>query len=458
MNAHKLTPSIFHETKALIKLGLPLGIAMLGNLLIGLIDTAVVGHYSNHAIAGVSLGNSIFFGILILAMGTLEGLDPLINHRIGNGQKNEAGFFFLQGLWFSLFFGLIVSIVMISALAVLSLTSIDAHIQFEATQYVLARMPSIIPFLLIMTIRSFVQAHHITKPVLIAMIASNILNLPLSIVLVFGDSILIKHGLPSIGLPALSAAGAGWASSIAVIVQFFIFVFWLRHDSKLIFDYSVWKPKWNYLKQIIQMGIGIGTQRFFEWGLFSISSIITAYLGTTTIAAHQIAIMLSAIPFMIGMGLSMALSIRVGQAIGQKHMAKARLIGFIGIALSAIISIGCGLIIVLFSQTLMRIFTTSPDVMAILYSLLIIIALFQIADIVQTVCYGALKGLADTRWPMVQHLISIYAIGIPAALILAFYFDLEIYGIWIGKSIGLSAVMILFIYRFHVKTMPISDK
>ncbi len=211
--------SVSQEATDLTRLAVPLALGHLGTHLMGVVDTAVIGRFSETALAAVGLGNSIYFAIGVLGMGVLLGLDPIISQAVGASEDAEAHTTFWQGLWLALILSLPIILLIEGSTWLLHLTPIEEDVVRLATEYIDARILSVVPFFVFLGARSFLQSYDVTRPFVIAVVLANIINLPLNIVLVFGDVVLIELGLEAMGIPAFGVRGAGWATFFAATVQ-----------------------------------------------------------------------------------------------------------------------------------------------------------------------------------------------------------------------------------------------
>jgi MATE family multidrug resistance protein len=282
-----------------------------------------------------------------------------------------------------------------------------------------------------------------------------IITLIANLVNVFANWLLIYGNL---GFPALGLNGAGWATFasrafMALALMGFVMnnKFFKRYDVSFHFK----SINWPVIKKILSLGLPSGIQYFFEVGAFAFAVVMVGWLGTAQLAAHQIAINLASISFMAVLGISVAGSIRVGNAVGMKDIAETRRAGFTASLLGASIMFGAGVIFILFRNFLPTLYVNDEVVISYASSLLVIAALFQISDGTQAVGIGILRGLTDVKIPTAITFIAYWIVGLPVGYLLGFTFKLGVQGVWIGLLLGLTTSAILLTLRFNSRSKHI---
>jgi len=277
---------------------------------------------------------------------------------------------------------------------------------------------------------------------------ANIVNAFTNWLLIFGNW----------GFPALGLDGAGWAtfaSRIFMALALMIFVMNNKFFKQYDVSFHFRSINWPVIKKILSLGLPSGIQYFFEVGAFSFAVIMVGWLGTKQLAAHQIAINLASISFMAVLGISVAGSIRVGNAVGRKDIAETRRAGFTASLLGASIMLFAGIIFILFRNYLPTLYVNDEVVISYASSLLIIAALFQISDGTQAVGIGILRGLTDVKIPTAITFIAYWIVGLPVGYLLGFNFGMGVQGVWIGLLLGLTTSAILLTLRFNVRSKQI---
>ncbi len=435
------------EGRALVRLSVPLAFAHFGQTLLGAVDTAVVGRLGELPLGAAGLGNSLFFTVTVLGMGVMLGLDPLVAQAVGAGDDARARRALTQGVWLALLVGtpLMAGIVWLAAyLEAFGIASDSASL---VRLYVVARVPSLIPFLVFVALRSYLQATGGTRPVVVSVIVANIVNVPLSILLVFGDSALTAVGLPQLGVPALGVAGAAWASTGCTVVQMLVLAEGVRRGSSRL-RLSDWKVQRAPMATALSIGTPIGLQLLAEFGVFALVNVAMGNLDATSLAAHQVALTLASATFMIPVGIGAATSVRVGHAVGRRDEAGTRRAGFAGLALGIGFMLVSATTFLTLPRLLAHLITTDEVVVEAAVGLLAVAAVFQVSDGAQAVLAGALRGAGDTRFTLIANVAGHYLVGLPLGLVLTFTLSMGAPGLWWGLSAGLSAVALCLIWRF----------
>lgn len=443
------------ELRSLLLLAAPLSAGFLGDQLLGAVDTAVVGRLGALEVGAVGLGNSVLFSISIFGIGLMLGLDPLLSQAIGAKEEASARQLFWQGVWISLLVSAPLALTVLLAGHLLESFGINPASAHQARLYIYARLPSIIPIMMFCGARSYLQAKDITRPIVTATVWANLVNLPLSWLLVFGDGALAQLDLPEVGLPALGVVGAGIVSTICALVKLLIVVIAVHGTS---FGQKPLSRRFSLsmARQSTQVGSPIGAQLVAEVGVFGAVAVLVGGIDVNSLAGHQIAITWASMAFMLPLGIGAATSVRVGQAIGRQDAAGTRRAGILGIMSGGAIMMLSGITFTLCPGLLASVLSDQPEVVAAAIPLLRVAAVFQISDGVQAVAAGALRGAGDTRWPLWVNLVGHYLIGLPVAVSLAFGLGLGAIGLWWGLSAGLTATAILLTSRFlRISSQPI---
>ncbi|MDQ3301119.1 MAG: MATE family efflux transporter [Myxococcota bacterium] len=425
------------EVRAQIALAIPLAAQQLGFQLMGTVDAALLGHYSDTALAAAGVGNNLLFAVIAVGLGIVMGLDTVIPQAIGAGRLDDARRAMGAGLRLAILVGLAaMAAVMLSPLVLLA-TDVEPEVAREARIYVHLRAVGVVPFLMSIALRSYLAARSTTRPLVIAVIGANIVNALLDVVLIFGVS--------SIGLPPLGVVGAAIAT---VLVQLVVLAVYFAAVRSL--DGGAPRPPSTRadLREIVRYGGPVGGQLFLEIGIFGVATVLAAHLGTRSAGAHSIALNLSSFTFSLALGIGAATSVRVGHAIGAGDVALARRRGVIGLTLGLAGMAGFAASFVIAPAMLASIFTDDDAIVIATVPLLQIAALFQLSDGAQAIAAGALRGLGDTRATFVGNLIGHYAIGLPIALGLAFGAGMGAPGLWWGLSAGLTVTALYLSARF----------
>jgi MATE family multidrug resistance protein len=432
------------EIRDTAQLAWPLVVGFAGNQLLGLVDTAMLGRLGAVELAGSAVGNALFFTVSVVAMGCIQGMDPLASQAVGAGEGARAQAAFHAARRLAVLATLPVVVVSLLVLELLGPLGVDEATSAAAGDYVLGRAVGALPFLGFVTYRGMLQARGTTRPILVGTVLANVVNVVANGLLIFGDAALHRVGLPGLGLPALGILGAALASSLASVVQLAVLAHALHRLPPLEGegDTSVG------IRDVLRVGTPIGITLLAEVGAFALVGVLAARIGPEAGAGHQVAINLASFTFIVTMGLANATSVRVGQAVGRNDGPGARLGGLVGFGMAAAFMLTTALVFTLFALPLARILSDRPEVLAAAVPLVHVAAFFQLFDGVQVVGAGALRGLGDTRFTQYANLVGYYVVGLPLAMLLAFMVGWGAVGLWWGLSAGLVVVSVALLARF----------
>jgi multidrug resistance protein, MATE family len=422
------------------KLSMPIIIGQIGIVLMGVADIVMIGKLDATNLAAAGLANSVYFLITILGIGTLTAISPLVAKAKGAGHVNDAALLFRQGLWASLVLSVFIGLVLIVLTVNLEWFGQEQIVTDLTKSYLHVLNGGTLFMLLFMGAKQFSDGLSITKPSAIITIIGLIVNVFFNWVLIFG-----KLGFDPYGLE-----GAGYATSITrVLMAVAMLVYVLRSPL-----YKHWlhvKEKSEGIKlfkQIFVVGLPSGMQYFFEVGAFASAAIMIGWFGKEQLAAHQIAINLASVTYMIATGISAGGSIAVGDAWGRKNKTDLMLSGRAALIMSVLFMGVTAILFALFNHFFVGLYIDNIYVGGMAANLLLIAALFQLSDGIQCVSLGVLRGIADTKVPTLITIIAYWVIGIPIGWVLAKYFDLTLYGIWFGLSLGLTFSAVMLTLRF----------
>lgn len=414
------------ELLATVRLGAPLVLAELGWMAMGLVDTAFVGHVSAEALAGVSLGAILFYGIAGCSGGLLLGMDTLVSRAFGAGECEEYRAWLWNGIWLAA--GLVPVVMACVALLepVLVATGIAPSVLRTARPYVRALNWSTPPLFLYFALRRYLQAIHVVRPVMFALISANLVNLAGNWVLVLGN----------LGAPRMGAEGSGWATCISRAYMAAVLVTALAwHDRGV---HRTWRwPAWPRIAALVDLGLPAAAQMGLEIGVFSLVTVLIGKLNAIQLAGHQIALVTVSTTYMMPLGISSAAAVRVGHALGRGDRAAAARSGWTALGLGAVAMSAAAVVLLTVPRWIARIFTVDAGVIGSAVVLLRVAAFFQLFDGLQVVATGALRGTGDTRMPMLTHLAGYWLIGLPVGAVLCFRYGFGAAGLWAGLSIGL---------------------
>ena len=442
--------------RAILILGLPLVGGHLAQMAIGITDTVMLGWYSIEALAAVTLASTYFFVLFISGSGFALAVMPMVAAYAAEEDELNIRRATRMGLWLSFAFALFALPAMIWAEPILrALGQTDATANL-AGQYLAVAGWGIIPALFVMVLKSYLAALERTQVVLWITLLAALVNALANYALIFGNW----------GAPELGVVGAALASVITQFVSLagvVIYVLWVMPQHSLFV--RMWRGDTQMLTQVFMLGLPIGVTLLSEVGLFAASAVMMGWLGTIPLAAHGIVMQLASITFMVHLGISNVATIRAGNAYGRRdkpHMARGAIIALaMSIAFAAVTTI----IFVGWPEPLISIFMqrgepARAEIIAVGIGLLAMAAVFQLVDGAQVIALGLLRGVQDTKVPMVLAAISYWAIGIPCSYLLGFTLGYGGIGVWAGLVIGLFVAAVLLNARFWgvtIKALGASD-
>lgn len=425
-----------------LKLALPIMAGQLGQITVYLADNMMVGRLGAGSLAAVSLAVAIIAVPTVVGMGIAFALPPLVSEADGADQNTMISRYFKHSLIINIIIGAISCGLIILLLPFMKHLGQDLEVVILAKGYMMYSAIALIPLMIFNTFRSYSDGMSETLPPMVAMLAGNLINIFLNYALIFGHFGFEPYGIE----------GAAMASLIARISMVFILI-------GLLFR---WKNLWSYIaacdfkkyqktifKKLLDLGIPTSLQMFFEISAFSGAALIMGMVSKNAQAAHQIAINLSSITFMICTGLAMASTIRIGNQLGKKNPQGMRDAGISALLQVTIIMALFSLLFVLLRSYLPHLYINDDVVIDIAASLLIFAAVFQIPDGVQVTALAALRGLQDVNTPTMITFFSYYVVGIPISYFAALHWGLGAYGVWLGLLIGLFISASMLTLRFN---------
>jgi MATE family multidrug resistance protein len=431
----------FH-VKETIKLAYPVVIGQLGHMMLGVVDSIMVGRLGAVPLAASSLVNGLILLILVLGIGMSVALTPLVAIAKGSEKDDECGIILRQGLLVNIIFSFLLVIAIYFLADLIHYLKQPPEVAQYAESYLKILNISIIPFMLFQTYKQFSEGLSFTKPPMVILVLSNVVN-------AFGNWVLIYGNL---GFPRMELDGAGYSTLITRIFMAVVILAYIRNAKSFQeFDPSLRFKGINLpvIKKIISIGIPAGFQMFFEVGGFSFAAIMVGWIGVNELAAHQIALNLASITFMVGIGIGISATIRVGNYYGKKDLVGIKKAGNTALVLIALIMGSFGLMFFVLRDFLPTLYINDIEVIEIAASLIIIASFFQVVDGVQVIGVGILRGLTDVKVPMVISFIAYWVIGIPVAYLLGFTFDFGAEGVWMSFVVGLSLAALFFYLRFR---------
>ncbi len=428
--------------RRMLQLAVPVMLTQLGIMTMHLVDLLLVGRVNAVAIGAVGVGSSLFTWFMIFGMGLVVGLDYFVSHSYGSGNIEGACRSFVQGVWISAGVGFVLTLALLGLSYRLEWAGINPELIPATGPYLRALTWSLPTVLFFTACRQFLQGMGIVRPGVIILVIANVINAVVAWALIFGK----------FGFPALGAYGSGLATLISRILMLFMVIgviwAWNRDGGKFFDREDAFAFDRERTRDLLKLGVPAALHMTFEVGVFAVATLLAARLSAEAMAAHQIVLNVVSVTFMVPLGISSATAVLVGQAMGRKDFVDASKNGWLGFKLGAGFMSCSALILLLFPQWILRVYTTEPGVIAVGASLLFLGGLFQVFDGVQVVGAGALRGVGDTKTAMFANLGGHWLIGLPLGALLGFKFGYGVYGLWIGLACGLVAVALLLLVRW----------
>ncbi|MDC3054405.1 MATE family efflux transporter [Cytophagia bacterium] len=425
-----------------LSLSFPIMISQLGHITVGVFDSLMIGKVSVSQLAAVSLATSIFSFILLFCIGLSYGITPLISSS-DRGKKYVSSILY-NGMLVNVISSILLVSFVILTKHLLSYLGQDEEVLFHTYSYLDIICISLIPLILFQTFKQFIEGLGFTKPSMYISVISNVINVVLNAVLIFG----------LFGFPRLEIIGAAYATLISRVIMFLLILIYCLNDRR--FSKYILKTKFlvnlNHIKDIFRIGFSSGLQYIFEVGAFSVATVMTGSIGAIHLAAHQIALNLASISYMIASGIGSASMISLSYYDGKRNFEDMRRSGFASFLLVFILMIVSALVFIIFRNYLPVVYVDDSSVINIASTLLIIAGLFQISDGIQAVGLGILRGIRDIKKPTIVTFISYWIISIPLSYFLGIEYGYGVYGIWIGLSVGLTLAAIFHVTRFNYLT------
>ncbi|MEE4273128.1 MAG: MATE family efflux transporter [Thermoanaerobaculales bacterium] len=425
------------DIRAMVRLAVPVVVVQVGMMLFGVVDTMVVGRLSSQALAAVALGHVAVITVSSFGVGVILGLDPLLNQALGARDRNAFRRSVQRGIALAGMLMVPTTLLLLPIGGVLALLGQPPETVPLATAYAHISIPGMLPFYGWVVFRLALQAMGRLRPIVATVIAVNLFNLVADWALVFGAG----------PIPQLGPIGSAWASTIARTLLFVVIFVIDREDLGPLLRFDREAFRWRPLVRTIRLGLPIGFHLQLEIIAFSVIAVLMGGLGTTTMAAHQVAINLASLTFMVPLGVSQATAVRVGNAIGAGDSGGARRAASSGLLLGAGFMTLTGLLFIGAPTALARAYTSVNEVLVLAAALIPIAGFFQVVDGLQVVAAGVLRGAGDTRAPLVVNLLGFWLIGLPTSLVLGFTLDFGPRGLWWGLVAGLTAVATFLLIR-----------
>lgn len=439
-----------HELDETVRLALPMALTQLGQIAMGTTDLILVGRLGDTALAAAALGHTVLFAAFTLGLGLVSAVAPLAAQAYGARTPRMVRRALRVGLWTAVIVGVPLTAVQFWAEDILLALGQAPDSAALAGRYLMGMAWFIVPAWAYIALRNFMGAVNRPAPALWITLGAIPVNAFLAYGLIFG----------AFGLPRLEILGAGLATAFVNAGMFCVAV-WVAYAMRPFRKYRVlgrfWRPDWLLFCKLFEIGLPISGALLLEYGLFAAAALLMGRISTSAVAAHQIALQTASALYMVPFGIALAASVRVGQAVGRRDAAGTRRAGFIAIGLAGAFMAAMTLVIVLARHWIPMVFLGAEapgaaPTMALAATLLLLGASFFITDGLQTVAAGALRGLNETRLPLLFAALSFWIVGFPMSALLAFPLGFGAVGVWTGLSLATALFATLLVGRFHLLT------
>jgi MATE family multidrug resistance protein len=445
-----MTANIRTELRPMIRMAAPLAMAELGWMIMGFVDTVMAGRLSPAAIGAGSLGNMLFFPIVVSGTGMLYGMDTEVSQSFGARDDATCRRNLIQGLWLAAIIAPVATLALALILPVLRAVHTNPTVMELLDPFVKALLWGVPALLVGTAVRRYIQAIDIVKPITFASVTANLINFVGNWVLMYGHW----------GAPRLGLTGSGISTSLSRLYIMLVLVFaLLQHERR--HGYPLfrmdWRPNWTHIRRLASLGYPVAIQILAEGAVFGIITVLAARLDEISLAAHGISVNVIAITYMVPLGISSAAAVRVGQAMGRRDPHGVAVSGWTALVLSGIFMSAAGVALFFFPHAIARLYTPDIRVIPVAAALLRIAAFFELFDGWQVVATGALRGIGDTRSPAVLHFAGYWIAGMPLAYWLCFPQHWGVSGIWVGLTVALILIGsgLILVWRYRLKDQKV---
>jgi MATE family multidrug resistance protein len=421
------------ELRAMVALAIPVVLSELGWMAQGVVDTIMVGRLGPAAIGAVALGNAVCYTPSLFGIGLMLGLDTLVAQAYGRNDHDECHRWLAQGVYLASMTAPVIMLLIGLASFGFTRFGIMPEVAGPAGGYLRVMNWGTLPLLLYGCTRRYLQGVGQVRVITVTYVLANLVNW-------FGNWVLIYGKL---GMPAMGVDGSALSTVIATtLMAGALLGFAWRYERKRGHPlFRHWAgPSLARLHQLVRLGLPAAGQILMEVGAWNASTLAAGWLTPVALATHQIALNYAALTYMVPLGVSAAAAVSVGHAIGAGDPRRARRAGWLAMALGTGFMLLAAVVFLVMPRPLIALYTTDKQVMAVGPGLLILAAAFQIFDGIQTVSTGALRGLGETRAPMVANAVGYWALGLPLGMLLCFVLGWGVYGIWIGLTVALIVI------------------
>jgi len=438
------------DLRAIMAIGAPLILTNLCSIGVAVADTVMAATLGATQLAAVAIGSGVWITLYLLGLGTIMALGPTVAQHYGAGRHDEIGRDTVQGIWLALLVAAPIVVAMRAASPVLERIGVDGVVVVLAQGYLDALSFGVVGAYCYHALKQMSEGVGRTVPMMVIMAVILPVNVALNYTFMFGH----------FGAAPLGAVGCGLGNGIAFWIMFVLLALYTRgsrHYRSFAMRDAPAAPDWPTLARLLLLGVPIGVSLFLQSGLFTMVALLMGAIGTVAVAAHQVVLNYSGLVFMVPLGFGMALTVCVGQAAGRNDWAAARRIGYTGIALCGALALVFGSITWLWAGAIARTYAEDAAVALLATTLFRIAAFLQVGDGVQVAVAFALRGLKDTRVPLLINALNYWGIGFGLAWLLGMVGGLGAHGIWLGLTAALCTAGVFLLVRFRWLTRRLAE-
>ncbi|MDN2679595.1 MULTISPECIES: MATE family efflux transporter [unclassified Janthinobacterium] len=444
-------PAVRTEISSLWKLAWPILIGQLATVGMGAADVAMTGHTNPEELAAVSLGAAIWSIVLVTVSGIMMAINTLVAHEIGAARHDRVPHIVRQSLWKALLVGLVACLLTNMAALVFDHLMLEPNVAAKAKLFVHIISCALPPFAAYRALYGYSTSINQTKPVMVIALAALGLNILVNYLLIYGHW----------GMPKMGGVGCAVATTCCVWMMLLAMLAWIKIAPayRATYPFTHWEgPQLSSIGPMLRLGLPIGVTYFAEVSAFGVISLLVARFGVIQVSAHQIALNFSSVVFMVPLTFGIALVTRVGHAVGEANLRRARFISWVGVAMSLTAAIVSATVITVFRHQIAQAYTSDPQVQALCAQLLLFAALFQLSDATQVATSCAIRGYKVTRQPMLIQLLAFWGFSLPIGYVLGLApagfpwspaEPMGAAGFWIGLVTGLTVAAVLLTWYLN---------
>lgn len=439
---HSSKVDLAAEMRALLALAIPVALSEIGWMTMTVVDVVMVGKLGPAAIGSVGLGNAIYYAPSLFGIGLLLGLDTLVSQAWGAGDFDECHRSLAQGMYLALAFTPVLMLFIVFARPLFTGRGVDPVIGMLTRSYAGILNWGTLPLLVYGGFRRYLQGVGRVKPVTFALISANLVNLAGNWIFIYGK----------LGMPALGVKGSAISTVFARVYMAAVLVYfaWSHERQRGHPLFAHWpRPNYARIRALLDLGIPAAFQVVLEVAAFGTATILAAHLGAVALATHEIVLNCAAFTYMVPLGVSAAGAVAVGHAIGAGNPAKARRVGWMAIVLGVGFMALAALLFIAFPRPILEIYSRNEEVLRLGAHILLIVAAFEIFDGAQSVGTGVLRGLGETRVPMLLNFGGYWVFGLPLGAFLCFDLRWGLAGLWAGLTVALITIAVLMLLRWR---------